>query len=216
MTETTVTASGGSDQQAAGGADGNTDSTQSTSNSPVSYEAHRRLLTEKKKKEEELRVKDELLAKYELENKERIENELKAKEDYKKLLEMRDKEIQEKDHKLKSIETEIQESAKFSAFLEAIPGQVPKKYWQMIDTAQIVIDPTTGQPDPGSVKKAAEFFQNTYGELIVNPGRAKMPNQAASGPVEPMTEELWKSLSPKEKKQRLPDYVASLKQQRGK
>lgn len=215
MAETTVTASSGSDQQAASGADGNTDSTLA-SKDPVAYETYRKVLGEKKRRDEELRAKDELLAKYEQENKERIENELKAKEDYKKLLEMRDKEIQEKDHKLKSIETEIQESAKFSAFLEAIPGQVPKKYWQMIDTAQIVIDPTTGQPDPGSVKKAAEVFQNTYGELIVNPGRAKMPNQAASGPVEPMTEELWKSLSPKEKKQRLPDYVASLKQQRGK
>lgn len=216
MTETTVNASSGSDQQTASGTDGNADTAQGASKETVAYDTYRKVLSEKKKRDEELRAKDELLAKYEQENKERIENELKAKEDYKKLLEMRDKEIQEKDRKLKNIETEIQESAKFSAFLEAIPGQVPKKYWQMIDTAQIVIDPTTGQPDPGSVKKAAEFFQNTYGELIVNPGRAKMPNQAASGAVQPMTEELWKSLSPKEKKQRLPDYVESLKQQRGK
>jgi hypothetical protein len=210
-----VNGSSGTDQKASG-TDGEVVSDSSeTSKDQVAYDTYRKVLSEKKKRDEELKLATEELSKMRKLEKERVEHELKAKEDYKKLLELRENELKEKDEKLKSIETNIQESAKFSALLDALPGQLPKKYWQMIDTSGIVIDPTTGTPDPTSVKKIAESFQNSYGELLVKPGQAKMPNAAASGSTSVMTEELWKSLSGKEKKERLPEYVESLKQKRG-
>lgn len=214
MSETVNDSSGVDQQSASGDVEGADSTANSSSKDAVAYDTYRKVLSEKKKRDEELRAKDEELKALKKAEKERVEAELKAKEDYKKLLELREKELQERDQKLKAIETEIAESTKFQALLDALPGQVPKKFWSMIDTSQIVIDPTTGSPDPTSIKKAAESFQANYPELIVSPGKAKLPNAAANGSSGMMTEELWKSLDPKQKKERLSEYVESLKQKR--
>jgi len=211
----TVTASSGSQQQSASGdVDAIESADSSSGKDTVAYETYKKVVAEKKRRDAELAAKDEELKKLKAAEKERIEAELKAKEDYKKLLEIREKEIQERDQKLKEIETTIQESTKFEALMSALPGQVPKKFWSMIDTSQIVIDPSTGSPDPSSVKKAAEAFQANFPELIVQPGKARLPNTAAAGTGQQMTEEIWKSLDPKQKKERLSEYVESLKQNR--
>lgn len=211
----TVKASSGSDQQSASGGVEDTELADSSSGKDtVAYETYKKVVAEKKRRDAELAAKDEELKKLKAAEKERVEAELKAKEDYKKLLEIREKEIQEKDRQLKEVMSDIEQSTKFEALLSALPGQVPKKFWSMIDTAQIVIDPNTGSPDPSSVKKAAEAFQANFPELIVQPGKAKLPNAAAAGTGQQMNDELWKSLDPKQKKERLPEYVESLKQNR--
>lgn len=212
----TVTASSGSEQQSASGdVDAIESADSSSGKDTVAYETYKKVVAEKKRRDAELAAKDEELKKLKAAEKERVESELKAKEDYKKLLEIREKEIQEKDRQLKEVMSDIEQSTKFEALLSALPGQVPKKFWTMIDTTQIVIDPNTGSPDPSSVKKAAETFQANFPELIVQPGKAKLPNTAAAGTGQAMTEEVWKGLDPKQKKERLPEYVESLKQNRG-
>ncbi len=206
-----VNGSGGTDQKSGGpngGANDVDNSSQSASADSVSYETHRKLLAEKKKRDDELRATNDRLAALEREKKEREENDLKEKENYKKLVEIRDKELAETTAKYQTLNTTIQESVKFNSFLEAIPGQLDKKFWRMVDTSGIIIDPTTGEPDPTSVKKAADKFQAEYGELIQSGGTAKLPNNEAGQYQGAMNDDVWNKMSAKEKKDNLPKYHA--------
>lgn len=187
-----------------------------TSKDSVAYETYKKTLAQKKKLDEELAARDEELNLLKREKKEREESELKAKEDYKKLLELRDKELEETKVKYSSLNKEIQESIKFNSFLESLPGNLDKKYWRMVDTSEIVIDPATNEPDPTSIKKVAEKFQAEFGELIQTPGKAKLPNSAAQTGNVAITDEVWNSLSAKEKKDKLPEYFAHMKANIGK
>ena len=182
---------------------------------PVSIETHRKLLSEKKKREEQLEIALKKVSDLEKEKKASLEAELKEKEDWKKIAELREQEKIEVETKYTSLTSEIQEAAKFQSLLRALPGRLDQKYYSLVDTRDIVIDPNTGEPDPSSVKKVADSFNANFGELVVSSGKARLPYQAASGSTQSMTEELWKSLSGKEKKERLPEYVESLKQKRG-
>lgn len=211
MTEKTTDASG-ADQKSSGQMEGADDSA-NASKDTVAYDTYKKVLSEKKKRDEELKAAQDEITKFKKLEKERVEAELKQKEDYKKLLELRENEKSEIEQKFNSLHSQIQEGLKFQSFLEALPGQLPKKFWKMVDTSQIVIDPATGEPDPVSVKKAAESFQAEFGELIVQQGKAKLPNASAKVGAAPITKELWQGLSPKEKKERLHDYVEYLKTQ---
>lgn len=178
---------------------------------PVSFETHRKLLAEKKRRDEQLENIQAELSDFKKREKEQRETELTQKEDYKKLLELREQELNETKQKYDGLSSTIQESVKFDAFLNALPGQLPKKFWKMTDTTSIVIDPNTGEPDPVSVKKVADQFHAEYGELIQQSGKARLPNQAAASTAPPINEDIWKSLSPKEKRERLPEWVAYAK-----
>ncbi|RTL05196.1 hypothetical protein EKK58_08590 [Candidatus Dependentiae bacterium] len=197
----------GADQKPSG-SDGDLNADSSSSKDTVAYDTYRKVLAEKKKKDEELASVREELAKRNKLDKEREEAELKAKEDYKKIAELREKELNETKIKYDSLNKEIQESLKFNAFLEALPGELPRKYWGMVNTKEIVIDPSTGDPDPVSIKKVAESFQAEYGELIKNPNKAKLPGDAASGGNAVITSEVWKTMTPEEKKKNLSSYMA--------
>lgn len=212
MSETNTDASG-ADQKSSGQMDGAEEQHESSSKDTVAYESYRKVLSEKKKRDEELKAAQEELAKLKKADKQRLEDELKQKEDYKKLLELREKEKTDIEEKFNSLSSQIQDSLKFQHFLDALPGSLPKKFWKMVDIGEIIIDPTTGEPDPVSVKKVADGFQSEFGELIVQPGKAKLPNGSAKPSTAPITKEIWASLSPKEKKERLPEYAEFLKTQ---
>lgn len=202
--------------QKASGKTGDVADQVSKSKDTVAYETYQRTLAQKKKADEELAAKDEELNLLKREKKEREENELKAKEDYKKLLELREKELEETKGKYNGLNQTIQEQIKFGAFLESLPGNLDRKYWRMVDTSEIIIDPSTNEPDPSSIKKVAEKFQAEFGELIQTPGKARLPNQAAHASAVAINDEVWNSLSAKEKKDKLPEYFAHMKANLGK
>lgn len=205
-----VSGAGGTDQKSSG-QNGNVpdvDSSSSSTTDSVSYETHRKLLAEKKKRDEEVRLKDEQLVALQRKEKEREENDLKEKENFKKLVEIRDKELADERAKYNGLNTTIQESVKFNSFLEALPGQIDRKFWKMVDTSGIVIDPSTGEPDPTSVKAAADKFQAEFSELIQVGGKAKLPNNEAGQYQGAMNDDVWNKMSAKDKKENLPKYHA--------
>lgn len=215
----TVTVPSGNDQTKPSGSNGNTNLEDASSADPsgtVAYETHRKLLAEKKKRDEELSKRDQEIAEFKREKKEREENELKAKEDYKKLLELRDKELDEYKQKYTGLSSEIQESMKFNSFLEALPGDLDKKYWRMVDTSEVVIDPSTNQPDPSSIKKAAEKFQAEFGELIKSGNKPRLPNQSPASFQGQMNDEVWDKMSPADKKKNYTEYFEWKKSNLGK
>lgn len=203
----TVNGTSGTDQKPSGLKEELSDGeSSSTSKDTVAYDTYRKVLAEKKKRDEDFRAAQEELSALKRAEKERTEAELKAKEDFKKLVELREKELNEVKSKYDGLNSSIQESVKFSAFLENLPGQLDKKFWKMVDTSEVIIDPESGEPDPTSIKKATEKFVAQYGELVQTPGKAKLPNQAATTATA-INDEVWKSMSPKDKKENLHRYV---------
>lgn len=211
-----VNGASGADQKASGSTGDSADVANDSSKDFVSLETHRRLLAQKKQRDDELKARDEKIALLERKEKEREEADLKAKEDYKKLHEIGKQELEEYKAKYNGLNSEIQEQVKFSTLLQSLPGALDKKYWRMVDTSEIIIDPSTNEPDPTSIKKVAEKFQAEFGELIQMPGKAKLPNSAASSSSVAINDEVWNSLSAKDKKEKLPDYMAYQRSKIGK
>jgi len=58
------------------------------------------------------------------------------------------------------------EVRKVSACQDALPFNVPSKYFVHLDTDSILLDPETGLPDPASVQKTVDMFQKEHPELI--------------------------------------------------
>lgn len=211
MTTSSQGSSGSTNQASGNDSQANLNSSDSSSDGAsgsVAYETHRKLLNEKKKRDEELAQAREMIAKHELDAKERIEADLKQKEDYKKLLELREKELNEMKAESEKFKLRITEAKKLDAFLKAVNGVVPDRYWNMIDTDQIVIDLSTGQVDSISVAKAAETFRVTYPEIVqVKGGTTGMPQNAPAGGSASITYEEWKNLPAAEMRKHLKNVV---------
>lgn len=203
-----VTSTSGADQKSRGPTDdGSVDANVSENKDTVSYDTHRKLLSEKKKRDEDYRAAQEEVQRLKDADRARQEKEAKDVDDVRKLLELERSEKLEIKAKLDGQTSMLTEAYKNQAFMKALPGPLPEKYHKMVDLSEVIIDPTTGEADPISVKRATDKFMAEFGELVQIPGKAKIPNQAAQ-PITNMSDEVWASMSPKDKKENLAAYVA--------
>lgn len=124
--------------------------------------------------------------------------------------------IQVRDNKIKDLETQLQEatgqlstlqkrqeySVKLDAILDAIPGDVPKKFWQLIPVKDVVVDPDTGEVDPVSVKAAVKRFTAEYGDVVKQkPGGVPMNTPGGGGNGNGrITHAAWLELKPEDRK----------------
>jgi alanyl-tRNA synthetase len=164
----------------------------------VAYETHKKLLDEKKKIQERL---DSL----EKKAKESQEAELKEKERFKELYESVTKELESERSRASELTNTINNSKKLSAFLGQIEGEIPKQYWNLIDTD--AIDMAEGKIDEASVRKVAAQFKKEFPEVIKKKAgpNGTMPNEAAGGGTNSLDIEAWKNLPYDEKKKRMKD-----------
>lgn len=177
-------------------------------NDAVSYETHRKLLAEKKKAAEELAATRAALDKLEAEKREREEADLKAKEDFKSLLAIREKELNEIKAESEKTKRQVLEARKLDSFLRSVNGVIDRRYWGLIDTDQIIVDPTTGEIDPLTVTKAAEAFRQTYPEIVAAPGRSiGMPTAAPTGGRVGLTYKDWLALPANEMAKRRKEVI---------
>jgi len=140
----------------------------------VSYETYRKVLSEKKKLME---VRDEH-EKLKAEVKSQHEARLKEQGDYKSIAEQYKAENEKIKNDLVKERQNKEDSLKLGALLEAIPGNVPRKAWGLLDLDKIVIDPSTGHPDELSLQKAAKHFVDTFPELIQKTNGIKTSSEA--------------------------------------
>ena len=82
---------------------------------------------------------------------------------------MKEREVEQKN---------MTDAQKMSAFLKNA-GDVPEKYWGLVDLDSIAIDPETNQPDQLSLQKSVESFKATFPETIIETGGPRLPNNAA-------------------------------------
>ena len=143
-----------------------------SSKDTVAYETYHRTVSQKKKLEEE----NERLKR---EASERAEKDLKENERWQELAQLREKEAAEAKAKAEAIETSLLEGKKLSSVLDALPSGVDKKYWNLIDTSGVVLNPETGDPEAASVQEVAKRIQEDYPEILQ---KASAPGQPAAAP----------------------------------
>ena len=193
------------------------ESTQATTSEKdtVAYETHKKLLSEKKRRDEENAELRSRLDAIEREKKEKEELELQEKEEFKKLVEIKQKNLEDIESKYKQQEKMIKDSMKLSAFLEALPGSVEKQYMGLVDLDKIVIDPTTGEPDSASVQEYAKNFEVQFSTIIKRPNGGTLPSQAAAGSSVSTNLTQYKTMTLKDKKENLKSMVEAYRRQKG-
>jgi hypothetical protein len=176
---------------------------QPSSGDSVAYETHRRLLSEKKKLQEE---RDQLMRQMQ----ERKETELKEQQKWQDLYKLKEEELTKIKTDLEQRQQQEITATKFSTFLDSLPGQLPKKYWQIASeyVEGIMLNPDTSEPDELSVKAAIEKFKANFGELLQTSSGPKLPSNAPASGGGTLTYEQWRQLPLKEQKQRMGEMMS--------
>jgi predicted RNase H-like nuclease (RuvC/YqgF family) len=139
---------------------------------------------------------------------------LQEQGDYKAILEQREKTIQELHDKLnqeqekaESYEKNFVDMKKISALTDAIGGKLKhKKFYSLIETDKIVIDPVTGAVDEASLKDYANSFVKEFKDVIAF-SEKRLPTDAAKSATT-LSYEQWLELTktdPKEARLRMKD-----------
>jgi hypothetical protein len=179
----------------------------------VAYETYQKLLSEKKARDAQLAEYQRRFDEIEQQRRNETESKLKQKEDYQSLLKLREQELDEMRSKLSAKDSELGETkrtiesgVKLQSFLNALEGVVDRKYWSMIDLDSVLIDPTTGTPDPTSVKKSADLFAKSFPELVQKKSVPRPPGSAPQN-NNGLSYEEWLKLPVDEMKKRQKDIV---------
>lgn len=167
----------------------------------VTYETHRKLLDEKKKIQARLET-------FEAEQKAKLEDEAKKRGDYEALLKSRDEKLSDLEAKLKARDELDTKRMKLAAVLDSVGGDVEPKWFSLIDTSTVLVNPETGEVDPMSVTKTVEAIRKNWPEMIKNPNAAKLPADAPKGNgMGKITSEEYRKLPLAEMKKWRPDQV---------
>lgn len=158
-----------------------------TQKDSVQYETYRKVLSEKKRQAE---LNTQLQAKLsELENaeKERQETQLKEQNQWQELAKLKEQEAEQARQEAMALRSQQQDARKLDAVLNALPGQVPRDYWGLIDLEKVIVNPDTGDIEATSVKSLADEFIQRHKRVIDFPGsgaridpQAPQPNGAGS------------------------------------
>lgn len=154
----------------------------------VSYETYLKVLDEKKR---------ESAKRKELEEREKAREtkELEEKGEYQRLLAQTREELTKKDQELADIRRNETERLKLASILNAVNGEIDRKFFQFIDLSEVAIDPDTGRPDDMSVTKAVEKLKQTYPEFIRPSNAPRLPADAPKGDTpSQIAESEWRKL----------------------
>ena len=170
----------------------------------VAHDTYTRTLNQKKTTDEENKALRERLAEIDKQDKSRKEGKLKKDGEFQKIIELRDKELKEKNEELSDYKQHFVDSKKLSAFFDAMGGaRIADEYLCHIDTDRIVVNPDTGEIDKTSVAKLAEEFKKKHARIIDTPGKgSRLPSDAPHGDKGLSIEE-WKKLPLKERKAKM-------------
>ena len=156
----------------------------------VAYESYQKVLGEKKAFQAKFNELQEQFNSVMDTQKQAEANRLSEEGDYKKLLELREKEIQDFKAKVDTLSQErdgaIKENRdtwKLQAFYQELPGKIKKtEYLNFIDLDSIVFDPETREIDPASLKSTVSSFMENYSDLVDTKQFKSLPSDAPREP----------------------------------
>lgn len=156
--------------------------------SSISYETHRKLLDEKKRVQAQLET---VLR----EKQEREEAEARKRGDFEALLKAREEELAKERAQRQELTERITHGMKMNSVIEALGGQVDPKWFKLIDTNEVAVNPETGEIDQMTVARVAESLKKQWPEMMRN--TAKLPAtapQGLNGGPGKITESEWRNL----------------------
>jgi hypothetical protein len=161
---------------------------QEAAKSTIAYETHRKLLDEKKKLQAQL---ESFLSK----EKEREEADARKRGDYEALLKAREEELVRERKERQELSDRITHGLKMNSVLEALGGNVDQKWFKLIDTTEVAINPETGEIDQMTVARVAESLKRQWPEMIQRTAKfpAAAPQGVNGGPGK-ITESEWRTL----------------------
>lgn len=174
----------------------------------VNYSTYQKVLSEKKKKDLELKELREYRAKVEAAAKQAEEQKMAEKGEFQKLLEERNKQVEELSSKLTQKEKMFQDAVKFSAFKKALPGSIEDQFLPLVDLDKIALD-ESGQPDKSSIERYAKEFTKTYGRVLTTQSGVRIPQDGARGSEKSLSYEEWLKLPAKEMRARYKDIKSN-------
>jgi hypothetical protein len=188
----------------------------------VSYESHQKLLKQYKRDRERLKALEDERVLFGQKQKEIEETKLREKGEFQKLLDIRQKELDEYKTRLNTISQEKDETSKaltdtfkLNAFYDKLPGKIKRReYLNFVDLDSIVIDPETGSVDEQSVDMVASSFMKEYKDLVDTSHFGKLPGNAAQSPNH-IDANSFRNLSLKDMKLKLRDAVQAAKRKQG-
>ena len=151
------------------------------------------------------------LAAFENEKKTREEKELKKRNNYEQILKNRDDELKAKEQELAMIKSRLESGRKMDALLNALPGQLPKEYWSLVDLEEIIVNPDDQKVDEISVQNYAKSFAERYMRVLDSGNNSKLPKTAPQ-PGKSIPHDEWRNLnSSKEMLANMPADVFKMK-----
>lgn len=167
---------GGVDQPDPGGNPGTQEPKREGSSDKVSYESYQKVLDEKKALKQRLDA-------IEADADKRKEQSLREKEQFKELSEKLQADLEAANSKLANHDQRYRNALKVSAFSKALDGQIPDKYWNLIDLEQIKVEGEGDElsVDEGSVQQYVETFKEQFPEVIIKPQTADLPPNSPNG-----------------------------------
>lgn len=136
----------------------------------------------------------------------------KGQNDFKTLYEEADKRAKAAEAKAEKILTQTQNALKMSSVLDALPGKVDRKYFDILQPMLNEIDMVgENEVDEDAVRQVADRFAKLYPEVVVRPG-TKMPNEMAKGDEVNVDLKSWQKLGDAKKmREKLPELWAAHK-----
>lgn len=176
------------------------------SDDTVAYSTYKKVLTEKKNRDAELTEARRVISERDAKDKETEEENLKKNQQWQQLAEQKTKEAADAKEQAATTEKRLADGQKMSAVLDALDGGLDKQYWQLVDLDKVVLDPTTGLPEPGSVQAYVKDFREQYGKVLTVQNGPRLPNHAPRSMTK-LTREEWTKLPLKEKKARMNEVM---------
>lgn len=173
----------------------------------VSHKTYARVMDEIKALKSEKASLTQKISEFENENKTREEKELRKRNNFEQLLKNREKELADKETELTQLRTHINESSKMGAFLDALPGNLSKEYWGLVNLEEIALNPETNKPDEASVEVYAKRFAEIYGRVLETGVNSKLPKNAPQTYTQTNYDD-WRNLkSSKEMRDKMPANI---------
>lgn len=161
---------------------------QETAKSTIAYETHRKLLDEKKKLQAQLEA---VMSK----EKEREESDARKRGDYEALLKSREQELAREKAQRQELDERISRGMKLQAVIEALGGQVEPKWFKLIETEEVAVNPESGEIDKMTAARVAESLKKQWPEMVQRVAKfpAQAPQGLTGGPGK-ITESEWRTL----------------------
>jgi len=190
--------------------------TPTNSNDSVQYATYQRVLSEKKRASEEAVQLRKALDEMKFAEDERQKKSLIEQNQWKELYEQEQKKASDALQVAADLKQHQLDAKKLNSILGKLPSQVPNKFWGLINTDNVLVNPDTGEIDDSSILKEVNRIVTEIPEIMTKTSTATVdPRAPVSNGSGTLSKDAWLKLSPSERSKRsadvegIPDWMVN-------